>query len=119
MYSTMAPTPVSFSSKTSQQSIRNEHWMFDDAMNERIRSTHVPDDRVVDVTPVLQVTRDVLRQIIPNINLSMNGHIDASDDQTNLSAVDDALDALHKICCEVIRLFYFAFGISIIFETEK
>ncbi|PPS13116.1 hypothetical protein GOBAR_AA07542 [Gossypium barbadense] len=95
------PTPVSSSSKTSQQSMRNEHWMFDDAMNERIRSTHVPDGRVVDVTSVLQVTRNVLRHIIPNINLSMNGHIDASDDQTNLSAVDGAHDALHKICCEL------------------
>ncbi|TYI34477.1 hypothetical protein ES332_A03G012100v1 [Gossypium tomentosum] len=95
------PTQVSSSSKTSQQSMRNEHWMFDDAMNERIRSTHVPDGRVVDVTPVLQVTRNVLRHIIPNINLSMNGHIDASDDQTSLSAVDGALDALHKICCEL------------------
>ncbi|TYI34475.1 hypothetical protein ES332_A03G011900v1 [Gossypium tomentosum] len=95
------PTPVSSSSKISQQSMRNEHWMFDDAMNERIRSTHVPDGRVVDVTPVLQVTRNVLSHIIPNINLSMNGHIDASDDQTNLSAVDGAHDALHKICCEL------------------
>ncbi|PPS13114.1 hypothetical protein GOBAR_AA07540 [Gossypium barbadense] len=95
------PTPVSSSSKTSQNSMRNEHWMFDDAMNERIRSTHVPDGRVVDVTPVLQVTRNVLRHIIPNINLSMNGHIDASDDQTNLSAIDGAHDALHKICCEL------------------
>ncbi|XP_016719771.2 protein SIEVE ELEMENT OCCLUSION B [Gossypium hirsutum] len=94
IYSTMArPTPAS--------SMRNEHWMFDDAMNERIRSTHAPDGRVVDVTQVLQVTRNVLRHIIPNINLSMNGHIDASDDQTNLSAVDGALDALHKICCEL------------------
>ncbi|PPS13115.1 hypothetical protein GOBAR_AA07541 [Gossypium barbadense] len=102
MYSTMArPTQVSSSSKTSQQSMRNEHWMFDDAMNELIRSTHVPDGRVVDVTPVLQVTRNVLRHIIPNINLSMNGHIDASDDQTSLSAVDGTLDALHKICCEL------------------
>ncbi|KAK8361034.1 hypothetical protein V6Z12_A03G011500 [Gossypium hirsutum] len=95
------PTQVSSSSKTSQQSMRNEHWMFDDAMNERIRSTHVPDGRVVDVTPVLQVTRNVLRHIIPNINLSMNGHIDASDDQTSLSTVDGALDASHKICCEL------------------
>ncbi|MBA0762182.1 hypothetical protein Gotri_024724 [Gossypium trilobum] len=69
------PTPVS-----SQQSMRNEHWMFDDAMNEQIRSTHAPDGRVVDVT---------------------QGHIDASDDQTNLSAADGALDALHKICCEL------------------
>ncbi|XP_052881760.1 uncharacterized protein LOC128290382 [Gossypium arboreum] len=119
MYSTMArPSSVSSSSKTSQNSMRNEHWMFDDAMNERILSTHVPASRVVDVTPVLQVTRNVLRHIIPNINLSMNGHIDASDDHTNLSAVDGELDALHKICCEVIRLFYLAFGM-IIFETGK
>ncbi|TYI34478.1 hypothetical protein ES332_A03G012200v1 [Gossypium tomentosum] len=95
------PTPVSSSSKTSQNSMRNEHWMFDDAMNERIRSTHVLDGRVVDVTPVLQVTRNVLRHIIPNINLSMNGHIDASEDQTNLSAIDGVHDALHKICCEL------------------
>ncbi|KAA3457621.1 protein SIEVE ELEMENT OCCLUSION B-like [Gossypium australe] len=95
------PTPVS-SSSTSQQSTRNEHGTFDDAMHEQIRSTHVPDGRVVDVTPVLQVTHNVLRHIIPNINLSMNGHIDASDDQTNLSAVDGELDdALHKICCEL------------------
>ncbi|XP_052887373.1 protein SIEVE ELEMENT OCCLUSION B-like [Gossypium arboreum] len=102
MYSTMArPSPVSSSSKTSQNSMGNEHWMFDDAMNERILSTHVPDGRFVDVTPVLQVTSNVLGHIIPNINLSMNGHIDASDDQTNLSAADGALDALHKICCEL------------------
>ncbi|KAA3457624.1 protein SIEVE ELEMENT OCCLUSION B-like [Gossypium australe] len=98
------PTPFSSSSSsTSQQSMRNEHWMLDDATNEKIRSTHVRDGLVVDVAPVLQVTHNVLRHIIPNINLSMNGHIDASDDQTNLSAVNGALDAIHKICCECSR----------------
>ncbi|KAH1115729.1 hypothetical protein J1N35_009107 [Gossypium stocksii] len=78
--------------------------MFDDAKNKQILSTHVPEDRVVNVKSFLRVIGNVLRHIIPNINIDMkggSGHIDAFDDQTNLSADDGALDALQKICCEL------------------
>ncbi|XP_012472101.1 protein SIEVE ELEMENT OCCLUSION B [Gossypium raimondii] len=91
------PTPVSPSSETYQQPMRNEQWMLNNKMDEQIRLTHVPDGRVVNVKPILQVTRKVLPH-------TMNGgseHIDVFDDQTISSAVNGALDAVHKICSEL------------------
>ncbi|KAG8495880.1 hypothetical protein CXB51_007700 [Gossypium anomalum] len=105
IYSTMArPTPVPPSSRTSHPPMRNEFWMLDNEKNKQILSTHVPEDGVVNVKSFLRVIGNVLRHIIPNINIDMkggSGHIDAFHDQTNLSADDGALDALHKICCEL------------------
>ncbi|KAB2088594.1 hypothetical protein ES319_A03G009100v1 [Gossypium barbadense] len=91
------PTPVSPSSETYQQPMRDEHWMLDDDKIEQIRSSHVSDGHVVDVKPILQITGKVLLH-------TMNGgseHIDAFDDQTILSAVDGAHDAVNKICSEL------------------
>ncbi|KAH1115728.1 hypothetical protein J1N35_009106 [Gossypium stocksii] len=93
------PTPVSPSSETHQKPLRNEYWMLNDEMIEQIRSTHVPDGRVVDVKPILQVTGKVL----PHTMNGGSGHIDVFDDQTILSAVDGALDAVYEICSELSR----------------
>ncbi|KAH1115725.1 hypothetical protein J1N35_009103 [Gossypium stocksii] len=93
-------TPISLSisslASKSQQLVRNERRMLaasdDGAMMKQIQSTHAPDGRVVDVKPILQVIDNVLHHIIPNIDHAMNGgtgHIDALDDRTNSSAVDD------------------------------
>ncbi|MBA0708265.1 hypothetical protein Golax_020237 [Gossypium laxum] len=91
------PTPVSPSSETYQQPMRNENWMLNDEMDEQIRSTHVPDGPVVDVKPILQVTGEVLLHTMNG----GSGHIDVFDDQTILSAVDGTLDAVDKICSEL------------------
>ncbi|KAG8495882.1 hypothetical protein CXB51_007495 [Gossypium anomalum] len=90
-------TPVSPSSETYQQPMRNEYWMLNNGMIEQIRSSHVPDGRVVDVKPILQVTGKVLLHTMKG----GSGHIDAFDDQTILSAVDGTLDAVNKICSEL------------------
>ncbi|KAK8690800.1 hypothetical protein V6N13_074326 [Hibiscus sabdariffa] len=106
--------PISHSSHASksQQLVRGERRMFaasdDSAMMKQIQSTHAPDGRLVNVKPILQIVEHVLRHITPNIDHALNdgkGHIDALDDRTSLSSIDDVLDTLayilHKISCEI------------------
>ncbi|MBA0707744.1 hypothetical protein Golax_019764 [Gossypium laxum] len=96
----------------SQQLVRSDRRMFaasdDNAMMKQILSTHAPDGRLVDVKPILLIIDNVLRHITPEIDQALtagSGHIDSFDGPTNLSAIDDVLDALayivHKISCEI------------------
>ncbi|KAK6250175.1 hypothetical protein SCA6_004180 [Theobroma cacao] len=97
----------------SQQLLRRERRIFsvsdDNSMMKQIQSTHAPDDRVVDVKPILQIIENVLRHVTPNIDRALNaadqGHIDGFDDRASLAAIDGMLEALafivHKISCEI------------------
>ncbi|KAI3886115.1 hypothetical protein MKX03_029834 [Papaver bracteatum] len=97
-----------------QHIMRNDRHPFstsdDNVITNQIQSTHSPDGREVDVTPILHLCEDIFESSTVGTILESNNqaHMDALEDKTKIVGFRNMLEALaytiNKILCEV---FYF------------
>ncbi|KAM0940824.1 putative sieve element occlusion, Thioredoxin-like superfamily, protein SIEVE ELEMENT OCCLUSION [Dioscorea sansibarensis] len=91
------------------QLIKGERHLFsssdDSTLTKQIMATHTPDDREVEVKPILYIVEDILKRANPSLILTPQTQLEFLDDTTHRAEVVSMLEALaytvHRMSSEI------------------